>query len=334
MPLTVHDFGGGTFTVLNRWPNSNLRPMNPSIVSYHGKLLMFVRLIEGDIDDNERYTLYRDYNSWIGVVELSEYTFEPIAGTHQIVQVSPDIGPKIEDVRAFVRGDCLHLMGARLQHNDERTWFSNDMVVFCVKWEMGTPFASAVEFLPRRWAGSREKNWTPTVSRTEQFDYIVDPSRVFHNGDFREFDVDPKHVSALHGGTQAVPIKIGDEDCWLTIAHQQLLLDDDYQSWKYHSLPVVSQGKHTEPDQRMYSYYPMLYPHYVVIYNEHGRLQNIGRPFFFDKPMVEFAAGILEDYGTYIVSYGSLDRESKIALLPKWRLLDYSFPYTGLDWRV
>src|SRR5690606_25760300 len=127
------------------------------------------------------------------------------------------------------RGAHLHLLGAALYHNPERTWFGNQAVVLEVEWEDGEVATSLVERLPYRWVGSRENNWVPTVTQSPAFDYIVDPSRVYQAGSFTRFPIEDKYVE-LHGGTQAIPVNIGGRPHWLTISHRQRMLEDDYQS--------------------------------------------------------------------------------------------------------
>ncbi len=326
MPLSIHEFGGGSSTFLKSWPDSTLSPMNPTIVEYRGSLLFFVRLIDGGVDDNEHYTLYGSYESKIGMGMLNGYTLQPEPVTLRILDVTDFAVPdKVEDVRAFVRGDDLFLVGSYLSHGDDFSWFQNVMVELKVDYEAGT--ATFWRELPRRWEMSREKNWTVPVMPTDGFEYIVDPSRVARrvNGLTEVVLLNPdRDAETLHGGTQALPVTIDGKPHWWSILHVQHFLDTDDESWKFYALPNGREG----------SYYSLMYLNHVGIFDEEGRLVKVGRPFYFDAPTTEFACGMIERGNDAIISYGFRDRESRIAQVNKWRLMQFSFPRTGLAWSV
>lgn len=66
--------------------------------------------------------------------------------------------------------------------------------------------------------------------------------------------------------------------------------------------------------------------HYFVNYDQKGIIINISKGFIFESMSVEFAAGLCEQGDNFLVSYGSKDVSSHIAILSKDTILKSLHP--------
>lgn len=154
--------------------------------------------------------------------------------------------------------------------------------------------------------GTAEKNWMAPIE-PGGFDYVYDAFRTITDGEIQQHLPETDEHRYLHGGSQLLPQKDGTH---LALVHM-----------------VTSEPTETDYYTRMSKRYlagtsRRVYHHYFAEYSAEGKMLRLSEPFVFDRLGIEFAAGMVEQDGDLLISYGENDETCRLASLPKSAALD------------
>lgn len=162
-----------------------------------------------------------------------------------------------------------------------------------------TDTATHIETL-KTWDTSRsEKNWMPLAyGANPHFDYIYSPTGTYKSGDISLKTHSNHLLSDIRGGSQLWPLGDG---TYLAVTHSVY-----YQPVV---LKEISTGNLVQTHHRTYT-------HQFVRFNAYGQAIEMSDEFFFDGPDVEFAIGLVEHRGNFVISYGREDSSCHLATIP------------------
>lgn len=143
-----------------------------------------------------------------------------------------------------------------------------------------------------------EKNWMLPYDKSPYFDWIYGTNALIKDGVLTTQLSDNDQIAGLRGSSNLHLLKDG---TYLAVVHRM---------WTR----VIM--NHTL----------RFYVHYFANYDQRGILIGISKGFIFESMGVEFAAGLCEQGDNFLVSYGSKDVSSHIALLPKDTVLKSLHP--------
>lgn len=195
----------------------------------------------------------------------------------------------LEDVRLFCRKDGMHAIGfesdrlSRSLHNA-----SAGMAEYLIDGNKLVYLRS----LDKPNKEIVEKNWSPTDKPSKNFDFTYSPTQTWKDGKvFGE-----AYTGNVHGGTQLFKQKDG---TFLSIVHEK-----------------NSNGA------RGSVYDKYVYTHYLAKHDVNGIITQLSEPFNFGTGYnIEFAAGLVEYDGSFIVSFGIHDCKYALAKIKKDRLM-------------
>ena len=220
----------------------------------------------------------------------AEYLLEIQAITPEDLPISRGL----EDARLFSRGD---------------EWFFS-----CVILETHTPVARIALFkldIETRTAtfidkyeswdpAKLEKNWmVPALEDSEYFDFIYGPTGIVKDRKFDIKECSNENISNVRGGSCLWPLGDGS---YLAVVHEVVIK------------PIERFNSRTFANEvtglRQYS-------HRFARYSEPGELIQISDHFIFNHYNVEFACGLIEKDGNFVISYGLQDVTACLATIPK-----------------
>jgi len=146
-------------------------------------------------------------------------------------------------------------------------------------------------------ANRPEKNWMTCSEKPKNFDYVYDGNGIVKDGKVTHKMNDNELLSSLRGNTHLLKQKDG---TYLGIMHRLY--------GKASRMYIPSRFSYVEA-------YHKDYLHYLVRFNEDGQAVEISAPFKFIDHGIEFAAGIVEIGGEFIISFGRDDITSHIATI-------------------
>jgi hypothetical protein len=138
-----------------------------------------------------------------------------------------------------------------------------------------------------------EKNWMTTYDRSPYFDWVYGTNALVKENILTTYLQDNDQIAGLRGSSNLHLLKDG---TYLAVVHRM---------W---TRVVMNHNLR-------------FYVHYFANYNERGMIIGISKGFIFEQMGVEFAAGLCEQEGNFLVSYGSKDVSSHIASIPKETIL-------------
>jgi hypothetical protein len=177
-------------------------------------------------------------------------------------------------------------------------WFSASAVRFVIDSTYPTTCicrldaADAVteaHFIPSSFGQVKEKNWMPVIAGGElKLIYRISPLQIVDvandwSTSIRSLEERRARIDGWAGSSQLV--EYGGN--WICVVHKRF-----------------------EKMRRVY------YQHAFVELSRDFRILRVSQPWFFDKPTVEFCAGLCPADGSAILSYGSMDREAHLLKIP------------------
>lgn len=134
-----------------------------------------------------------------------------------------------------------------------------------------------------------EKNWMTPYEKNPNFDFIYGTNAVLKDNVLTTHLNDSDQIAGLRGSSN---LHLMPDGTYLAVVHRM---------WT----------------RVIMNHNLRFYVHYFAQYDEQGMLRKISRGFIFEQMGVEFAAGLTEQGSNFLVSYGSKDVSSHIAILPK-----------------
>jgi glycosyltransferase involved in cell wall biosynthesis len=271
-------------------PPEGLHPMNPSVARSGDEIVMVQRTVNFVLEDGN----YRTPNDGPVITCNFLLRLDQALEVESSIEILPpsDLPPPafglvlgFEDMRLFGWRGALWCIATLCELTPEgwrqqvlaRIDESDDGQCQLVDWRVLEPEG------PRR----HEKNWMPLVEgEILCFVYLCDPTRIVDNA-ARTVAETVSLIAAeeFRGGTQAIAFAGG----WLALVHEVGFGGADNEARLYH--------------------------HRFVWFDEAHALCGVSRPFIFEKPGVEFAAGLAwhPDGQRLIISYGVGDGTAWLA---------------------
>jgi hypothetical protein len=289
---TVEQLGGKIYNVrrladpaVKEWSATNLS------VNYHpstGYIGMF-RSGNYIITSTGEYkvTVLDTIRSNIYLGNLNEKTFK-LEDIRQLdvkkISKEGELRRGLEDPKLFYRDGAWHFTAVTLEKgHTERARMSicklNDDLTEIVSFEK---FAGMDAAKP-------EKNWMLPNEKNPNFDWIYAGNAIIKDGNIVHKRTDSDSYASIRGNSN---LHLLPDGTYLAVVHRM---------WT--RVILNSNIRH--------------YVHYFANYDQHGSLIKMSKGFVFEHLGTEFAAGLCQKGKDFLVSYGSKDVSSHIALLPK-----------------
>jgi hypothetical protein len=151
------------------------------------------------------------------------------------------------------------------------------------------------------WESTRlEKNWMATaVDTNPNFDFIYSATGIVKDRKIILSPVEDEMVGEIRGGSALWDLEDGS---YLAVVHTV-----------YYTKKVTPNPE----GEGFFKSYIRNYTHQLARYDNYGKLIEISEEFVFDGPGVEFAAGLVEKDGDFIISYGREDSSANLAIISK-----------------
>lgn len=272
-----------------------MRYFNPSIAWHGDKLKIAVRSCNFAVKrhgswyfrDGSAYSktdvLYGDLNpATLAVSNLKPLKLSKDSPTRVLVS-------GLEDIRLFSRKDGMHAIGfesdrlTKSLHNS-----SASLAEYLIK-------GDELKYI-RTWEKPEkevvEKNWSPPDIPTKEFDFTYSPTQVWKDGKV----IGSKYIGQIHGGSHLLKQK---DDTYLSLVHEKFA------------------------DRR----YGLTYDKYVYVthlarHNKQGIITQLSKGFRFGThENIEFASGMVEHGGYFLISLGIRDCKFAICRIAKDKLM-------------
>jgi hypothetical protein len=283
-------------------PPDGFRPMNPSVVRWGEQIMLVVRSSNYTVSADGRYEapdgarhLTRNFllslNDKLDVLSSAE-----ILPPADLPKPLFDDGSAFGDMRLFVWRDALWCIAC---YRELTPLGCYEQVLARIDGRPPGPCRlTDWRVLRPEMPQQNEKNWMPRVEpgSTEaggdrlQFIYLCDPTRIVDDEARTIVETTPTIAADdFKGGSQAVPFGDG----WLVLIHEvRQKIREFREGWRD-------------------------YRHRFVWFDKNDVLRGVSRPFIFNEPGIEFAAGLAwhPDGKRLLVSYGVRDSEAWIAMV-------------------
>lgn len=274
-----------------------MRHINPSIAWHEGELKIAIRSCNFEVERRGKWS-FRDGSAYsktdVLYGDLDPDTLQ-VSNLHKL-NLSSDsptctLVAGLEDVRLFSRKDGMHAIGyecdrlTRSLHNA-----SASLAEYLIK-------GNELKYLrtlqkPRKEAV--EKNWSPTDTPSDKFDFTYSDSQVWKDGEL----IGEPTKTQIHGGSQLLRQKDG---TYLSIVHDKVID------------PMLNRPN-------IYDKY--VYRTYLARHNENGIITQLSKPFRFGTlENIEFASGMVEHDGHFIITLGIRDCKFAVARIGKDKML-------------
>jgi len=134
-----------------------------------------------------------------------------------------------------------------------------------------------------------EKNWMLSPEPNEFFDWIYGPTSTIKNNKMITYMNNNQQIASLRGNSNLHPLEDG---TYLAVVHRLFTR-------------IITNNTHR------------FYVHYFAQYDKRGKIIALSRGFIFENRGTEFAAGLTTQGDNFLISYGSKDVSSHIAILPQ-----------------
>lgn len=292
---------GATIVTYGEINDHAMRYFNPSIAFHNGKLKTAVRSCNFAVErggkwyfrDGSAYSktdvLYGDLHpDTLQVSNLTKLSLSNDSPTHVLVA-------GLEDVRLFSRKDGMHAIGftsdrlTNSLHNE-----STAMAEYLIKGDELVYIRTLKKPDPQ----GVEKNWSPPDIETPYFEFTYSPTQVWQAGHL----LGEKYTGDVHGGSQLLEQKDG---TYLSLVHEKKLD------------PQYSYGRRSAAIYDKYVYYT-----YLARHSQEGVITQLSKPFRFGThENIEFAAGMVEHDGHFIITLGIRDCKYAVARIKRGSLL-------------
>ena len=279
-----------------------MRYFNPSLAFHNGKLKIAIRSCNFAVVPKGKWYL-RDGSAYSKTdVIYGDIDPDTLQVTNlQKLKLSKNspiqaLTAGLEDVRLFSRKDGMHAVGfesdrlTRSLHNA-----SAKMAEYLIK---GNEL-KYIRTLEKPSDKIAEKNWSPADKPSKDFDFTYSPTQVWKDGKVTGLP----YTEGIHGGSQLLKQPDGS---YLSIVHEKLL-----------EKPQIRQLR---PAGLIYDKF--LYVHYLAKHNSNGMVVDISKPFRFGTlENIEFASGMVEYDGNFLISLGIRDCKLAICRIDKTKLM-------------
>jgi hypothetical protein len=143
-----------------------------------------------------------------------------------------------------------------------------------------------------------EKNWMLSPDTNEFFDWIYGPTSTIKNNKMITHMNDNQQIASIRGSSNLYPLEDG---TYLAVVHRLFTR-------------IITNNTHR------------FYVHYFAKYDKRGKMIALSRGFIFENRGTEFAAGLTTQGDNFLISYGSKDVSSHIAILPQELVLKSLLP--------
>ncbi len=143
-----------------------------------------------------------------------------------------------------------------------------------------------------------EKNWMVSPEPNEYFDWIYGPTSTIKDNKMITHLTDNQQIASLRGNSNLYPLEDG---TYLAVVHRLYTR-------------TITNNNHR------------FYVHYFAKYDKQGKIIGLSRGFIFENRGTEFAAGLTTQGDNFLISYGSKDVSSHIAILPQELVLKSLLP--------
>jgi hypothetical protein len=149
-----------------------------------------------------------------------------------------------------------------------------------------------------------EKNWMAPYEKNPEFDYVYGPSSVYKDGKVLQTREMPSNYKDLRGTSNLW--KLGDGTYLATVHKTDFTKITYYDPTKF---GVVSSNLRD-------------YKHMFAQYDKSGKLIKISKNFYFLRPGIEFASGLVVKNKSVIISFGRSDMSSYFATIGLDKVLE------------
>lgn len=210
--------------------------------------------------------------------------------------------PRVEDLRVFSWQDKLWAIACTHDGCIPPNWIRQAVL------ELG-PDGATIEQVHVLNSDRQEKNWMPVVNgRDLSFVYSVDPLVVLDvkAGAFPSANGVPQAMGHIRGGSGLIPFAGG----WISLVHQ---VYRPPQTPAGHN-PLLG-GWAPPAKDPVAGDAKVVYLHQFAKFDKDLVSVALSKPFFFQRPGIEFAAGLVEWQGKLVASFGVADKEAWLAVI-------------------
>lgn len=301
----IEDFGGSTKHVIKHVipEQKQWTALNPSIgyCSEQGYAVTIrssnyiINPKNGSLDITignkvRNYLWFAELNDDLELQNLRQISFKDFGG--------PETYRGIEDARLFSRDGQWYFTGVMLEPHTPRSRLAlyrldakENKAHFIKKyegWDVDRP----------------EKNWmAPALEDNPNFDYIYTGNGVVKGSRFILDATTDQEISNMRGGSSLWPLGDGS---YLAVTHCVYVKPIEYYDSKTFGMMRSAIRNYT---------------HQLVRISSTGKVLEMSEEFLFEHPGVEFAAGLVEKDGQFIISYGYEDYMSCFARIPREKAL-------------
>ena len=313
---TIASYGGITKSIL-----SSVNPLNNGWVVFNPAL--------GKTSDGQIFCIFRVANfvkdntepsGWRGLIEDYNYKnvfyYGNLTSNAEVVDLEPLIikgGPSLvrglEDARVFQREDGWYLLATFMEK------WSQDPRMIVYKLDLKTKVATFFKLYSGHAVNVAEKNWMPTYDKANpNFDFIYSATGIYKDDKIILSTTSNKNLNDIRGGSPLYPLNDG---TYISICHIQ-----------------DKEQKANVLQDRVKIFDVLNYTHVFVRYNNYGKIIEISPKFVFEDYHVEFASGLIEHKGNFLITYGVNDLTSSLAIIPKDNVLKMLYPVDeeSSDW--
>jgi len=147
-------------------------------------------------------------------------------------------------------------------------------------------------------ANKPEKNWMLSPEPNQYFDWIYGPTSTIKDNKMTTYMSDNQQIASLRGNSNLHPLEDG---TYLAVVHRLFTR-------------TIMANTHR------------FYVHHFAQYDKKGKIIALSRGFIFENRGTEFAAGLTIQGDNFLISYGSKDVSSHIAILSQELVLKSLLP--------
>lgn len=227
------------------------------------------------------------------------------------VEGNPEIHRGVEDARLFARDGQWYFTGVMLENHTPRA----RLVLYKLDIEKNEAY-----FIKKyeSWDSERvEKNWMlPALEDNPNFDFIYTGDGIYKDDKFILDPVINGEIASMRGGSCLWPLEDGS---YIAVTHCVYARPIEYFDKKRFG-NVRSAIRN--------------YTHQFVRFSNTGKVLEMSEEFVFDHPGIEFAAGLVEKDGNFIISYGNEDVASCLATIPREKALALLAPVSEEEFEL
>lgn len=241
------------------------------------------------------YVWFSELDDELNLVNLRQISFK--------IPENPEFYRGVEDARLFSRNGEWYFTGVIMESHTPKA----RMGVF--KLDTTSNTALLVEKY-EGWDTERlEKNWlVASIESNPNFDFIYGGSGIYKDKKFILNSLTDENVSSLRGGSQLWPLNDGS---YIAICH--------YTYFK--KIQFYDKNRFASVESALRNY-----THVFVRYSYTGKVIEISPEFVIKEPGIEFACGLVEKNGNFLISYGREDIASYLASISKEKVLSLLVP--------